>query len=627
MSETKSMYTMVYGVAPFLQSLLAKQIRDSREYVLLFDETLNVELQKKQMDILVRGWFGGEVSSRYYKSVFFGHGTAVDLEEVLHSHVEDSLGYSGMLQLSMDGPAVNWALFNKLQETMIEEHNTRLIDIGSCGLHTLHNRFRDGAESTGWDIGSTLGALYRLFKDTPARREDYTAVTGSSDFPLRFCSHRWVENVGVARRAKAIMGNVKKYVQAVRSKKVKDPKTKSFEIISQWVQDPLADAKLSFFVFVALPIETFLRNYQTDQPLIAHLAVDLTQTMHTLMSRFVKAEIIDDATNDPYKLMKVDITKNENLKSYKDLDIGFETDADVKSSKASDRAKFEFRQECRTFLVTIVSKFREKCPISYSLVRNLSCLDPTEITRDKSGCDRKFKKVLKLLADAHRVQLSQCDSLLEEFTRFTNAAQKMDEFRNYQKFENRLDALYYNAVSSDKSYKKLWPVLRQLLLLSHGQATVERSFSINKNVTTQNLSENALNARRIIVDHIRHVGGIQGMVITKELLQSVQHSRHRYEDHLEENRRNSARSAAEQKRKLAEEEVLHLKKRIKTLHNDKQSLLQQADEMCIQAEDERSLDLIVHANALRKHAAHKDKEAAQLGHELADKEKKLTVMH
>ena len=188
------------------------------------------------MDILVRGWFGGEVSSRYYKSVFFGHGTAVDLEEVLHSHVEDSLGYSGMLQLSMDGPAVNWALFNKLQETMIEEHNTRSIDIGSCGLHTLHNRFRDGAESTGWDIGSTLGALYRLFKDTPARREDYTSVTGSSAFPLRFCSHRWVENVGVARRAKAIMGNVKKYVQAVRSKNVKDPKTKSFEIISQWVQ-------------------------------------------------------------------------------------------------------------------------------------------------------------------------------------------------------------------------------------------------------------------------------------------------------------------------------------------------------------------------------------------------------
>ena len=65
----------------------------------------------------------------------------------------------------MNGPAVNWALFNKLQETMIKEHNTRLLDIGSCGLHTLHNGFLDGAESTGWDIGSTLGALYWLFND------------------------------------------------------------------------------------------------------------------------------------------------------------------------------------------------------------------------------------------------------------------------------------------------------------------------------------------------------------------------------------------------------------------------------------------------------------------------------
>ena len=132
-----------------------------------------------------------------------------------------------------------------------------------------------------------------------------------------------------------------------------------------------------------------------------------------------------------------------------------------------------------TFLLTIVSKFKEKCPISYNFVRNLSWLDPTEITRDKSGYDKKLGKVLKLLAHAGRVQLSQCDNLLEEFIRFSNAAQKMGEFRNYLKFKNRLDALYYNAVSSDKSYKKLRPVLIQLLLLSHGQATVEMSFSIN----------------------------------------------------------------------------------------------------------------------------------------------------
>ena len=85
------------------------------------------------------------------------------------------------------------------------------------------------------------------------------------------------------------------------------------------------------------------------------------------MNRFVKAEIISDATNDPYKLVKIDITKTEHLKSYKDLHIGFETDYDVKISEVSDRMKFELCQECRTFLVTIVSKFKEKCPISMSM--------------------------------------------------------------------------------------------------------------------------------------------------------------------------------------------------------------------------------------------------------------------
>jgi len=44
--------------------------------------------------------------------------------------------------------------------------------------------------------------------------------------------------------------------------------------------------------------------------------------------------------------------------------------------------------------------------------------------------------------------------------------------------------------------------------LSHGQAMVERGFSINKEVESYNLKEDIFWARRVICDHVNAFGGI-----------------------------------------------------------------------------------------------------------------------
>ena len=45
-SETKSMYVLAHGITPYIESLQINNIKESKEYVLLFDETLNKNLQK-----------------------------------------------------------------------------------------------------------------------------------------------------------------------------------------------------------------------------------------------------------------------------------------------------------------------------------------------------------------------------------------------------------------------------------------------------------------------------------------------------------------------------------------------------------------------------------------------------
>jgi len=48
-----------------------------------------------------------------------------------------------------------------------------LLNVGSCGLHVVHGAFKDGSKASGWDLDRFMGSADWLFKDTPARREDY----------------------------------------------------------------------------------------------------------------------------------------------------------------------------------------------------------------------------------------------------------------------------------------------------------------------------------------------------------------------------------------------------------------------------------------------------------------------
>lgn len=137
--------------------------------------------------------------------------------------------HQNLIQLSIDGPNVNWKLFSLAQQNIEEQTDKKMLNVGSCGLHTLHNAFRAGCAATDLELESALSSLKWLFKDVPACREDYTEVTGSTSFPLDFCNHRWLENVEVAERALEILPSLKVYISAAKAKTVTETSTKSFK--------------------------------------------------------------------------------------------------------------------------------------------------------------------------------------------------------------------------------------------------------------------------------------------------------------------------------------------------------------------------------------------------------------
>ena len=507
----KASYLTNFGIAPHFLSLLTDRVKDLKDgYVLLFDESLNNKNQKKQLDAHLRFWDADNVSSRYFGTEFMGHGTADDLMRDL-DHITEGLPRRGMLQMSMDGPSVNWKLYKMFEENMFLETGAHLINIGSCGLHIIHGAYKKGLESTGWDLSNILSSFYRNFKDSPARREDLQKVLDVPEMPLmpmKFCKTRWVENVAVLERALCVLPNMTTYVKAVDAKKIPKPGTKTYETVRNACKDPLLEAKLQFALSVANEVTPFLRLYQTDKPMIPFMAADLYNMMKNILSRCCKSNVIQNATT-VLKLANIDIDDDELYESdCKKIDVGFSAEKLLKKLTAAEVSclqKMEFRMQCKACLKSIAAKMLEKAPIKYPIVRHVTCLDPREMAQTPDYCKKRLERLLFKLVELKRIEEKDCDSIKREYNNFLNevVAVKGSKFKDFNISKDRLDSFMHGYLNGKEKFSKLWMLVKMMLLLSHGQASVERGFSINRQIEVENLSEHSYVSQRTICDHIR----------------------------------------------------------------------------------------------------------------------------
>ena len=95
-----------------------------------------------------------QVEVRYWDSSFMGHCTSHDLKNHFNERISD-LNLSKILQVYIDGPSVNLKFHRDVQSSREELQLPKLIDIGSCFLHTIHGAFKIGVESTDWEIKKT----------------------------------------------------------------------------------------------------------------------------------------------------------------------------------------------------------------------------------------------------------------------------------------------------------------------------------------------------------------------------------------------------------------------------------------------------------------------------------------
>lgn len=549
LGRTKIGYTLLYGIAPFFQKELLDICTNCSHLVVGFDESHNKIVQKGQMDVSIRFWNSksSEVCVRYFGSAFLGHATAEDLLKGFTETLRE-IDLKKLLQVSMDGPNVNLKFHKDLQTYLHgDPDDPTLLQIGSCGLHALHNAFKQGMNATDWNVVSFLRALHNLFNHVPARRADYTHYSGCDTFPLKFCAIRWLENAKVAERAISILPNIIKYVDAVKKNK-RTPTCNSFKIVATAIEDKMLGPKLSFFRSLASDVEPFLRKFQSDAPLVPLLYGSLMATMRTVMSRFVKAEIIESGQD----LSKVDLTNKENLIAYKNVDLGFATrDTLRRTHGLKDRDILDFRRDCRKAMEALCQKLLQRSPLKFKLTKVISFRDP-QVAAQSSIRDKYLATTLEIFVEHKWLSGIVADKVQRQFKDLCAVSNFLEALKTFSDDE-RLDHFWFRTIfGGSKVPEELSSFLKMIFILSHGNASLERGFSINKECFVENLAEESLVAQRQIYDAIIANGGLDSVSITKPLILSARNAHHRYMDALKKRRTEAdAKKIESQERKRA----------------------------------------------------------------------------
>ena len=168
-----------------------------------------------------------------------------------------------------------------------------------------------------------------------------------------------------------------------------------------------------------------------------------------------------------------------------------------------------------------------------------------------------------------------------------------------------MDTFFHSVIglAENQDLKELWALMQLLLTVCHGQASVERGFSINSKILVPNLKTQSLVAQRGIYDTvILSEIPVAKFEITPGLMQSCSYAYGRYSAFLQDQKIETEKQGKLKKRAAEEDELSEAKKKLKKYEQTAASLTGDADKQALQAEHKNNFTLLAKSNALRHKA-------------------------
>jgi len=258
----------------------------------------------------------------------------------------------------------------------------------------------------------------------------------------------------------------------------------NYKVVEKSLNEKFMPVKLAFFCYVSNLIELFLEKYQNNVPLAPYLYNDLTMLLVDLMNIFVKKEVLE---KEIY-VDRVDLNNNANIILSKNLKLGLAVKAELRKMKEIKESEIKsFKDDCIIVLKLICQKIIIKSPIKYKLCRGITFC-PQLLSHSLNQALRRLEIVLEIFQEKKWIGSMECDELFKEFKDFCSKHEVLECIKQFDRLNQSLDKFWYNLIVTMNGSKKLLSFLKKILILSHGNAFVERGFlSIKKSLLRTSL--------------------------------------------------------------------------------------------------------------------------------------------
>jgi hypothetical protein len=155
---------------------------------------------------------------------------------------------------------------------------------------------------------------------------------------------------------------------------------------------------------------------------------------------------------------------------------------------ASPSGVLEFKLSAKKALIVLATRLLKNSPLRISFLCDLSCLSPHFCVQDPAVSAKKFERVLIQMVRDSWLDKEESDAALSQFRCTSHLFATVP----FDASCERLDNYYHQLLLDNPEFRSLCKVTKMLLTLSHGQATVERGFSVNKAMLREGLSSQSI---------------------------------------------------------------------------------------------------------------------------------------
>ena len=174
------------------------------------------------------------------------------------------------------------------------------------------------------------------------------------------------------------------------------------------------------------------------------------------------------------------------------------------------------------------------------------------------------------------------------------------DFRGFTPDSRRLDTFLGNYMQDHIQFAKLWDIFKMLLTILHGQASVERGYSVTKDRLIENLQEKNVVALRTVHDSISTLEDhFTKLPVTPAMERHVMSAIMRYGQYLDEQKKESLNEQQRKKRKGVQLSIREAERKKSKVDTSIDILGKEADDLAKSAEAKHDFTLLTKSNALR----------------------------